>query len=115
MPETQGDYAISQHFLHGSQQTDALCLIFLHATTRDDKHWPEAHWRELIGLLASVTYQTPVGCTARRGTKRLAAGFDYVDVLPRMKAGWRRSGAGRLRLWPRIAGTQPSLRGAGPS
>jgi heptosyltransferase-1 len=52
-------------FLHGSQQTDAPYLIFLHATTRDDKHWPEAHWRELIGLLGKrVAYQTAVGRTA---------------------------------------------------
>jgi heptosyltransferase-1 len=40
-PEMQGDYAISQHFLHNSQQISAPYLIFLHATTRDDKHWPE--------------------------------------------------------------------------
>ena len=74
--------------MHGSQQTDAPYLIFLHATTRDDKHWPEAHWRELIGLLANagLRIKLPWGAPHEEArAKRLAAGFDYVDVLPRMK------------------------------
>ncbi|MDI5424660.1 hypothetical protein MJM99_28810, partial [Salmonella enterica subsp. enterica serovar Kentucky] len=28
--------------------------VFLHATTRDDKHWPEANWRELIGMVGNT-------------------------------------------------------------
>lgn len=87
-PETQGDYAISRHFLHTSSQKSDPYLIFLHATTRDDKHWPEAHWRELIGLLAStgLRIKLPWGAPHEEArAKRLAEGFDYVDVLPRMK------------------------------
>lgn len=26
-------------------------VVFLHATTRDSKHWPESHWRKLIELV----------------------------------------------------------------
>ena len=87
-PEAQGDYAISQHFLRGASQDSQPYLIFLHATTRDDKHWPESHWRELIGLLgeSDVRIKLPWGAPHEEArAKRLADGFDYVDVLPRMK------------------------------
>ncbi len=63
---------------------------FLHATTRDDKHWPEANWRELIGLvgkhrLALIKLpRAPLHEEARAKTIWPKA-FDYVDVkLPRM-------------------------------
>jgi len=61
--------------------------VFLHATTRDDKHWPEANWRELIGLLAAsgIRIKLPWGAPHEEArAKRLAEGFDYVEVLPRM-------------------------------
>jgi heptosyltransferase-1 len=51
-PETQGDYAIARHFLRQADPSAAPYLVFLHATTRDDKHWPEENWRALIALLA---------------------------------------------------------------
>jgi heptosyltransferase-1 len=87
-PEIQGDYAISQHFLTGSPHDAQPYLIFLHATTRDDKHWPESHWRELIGLLGhtGLRIKLPWGAPHEEArAKRLAEGFDYVEVLPRMK------------------------------
>ena len=87
-PDVQGDYAISQHFLHSSAQDSVPYLVFLHATTRDDKHWPESHWRELIGLLGNtgLRIRLPWGAPHEEArAKRLADGFDYVDVLPRMK------------------------------
>lgn len=61
--------------------------MFLHATTRDDKHWPEANWRELIGLVGNtgLRIKLPWGAPHEEArAKRLAEGFDYVDVLPRM-------------------------------
>ena len=87
-PETQGDYAISQHFLHETSPDAQPYLIFLHATTRDDKHWPESHWRELIGLLShsGLRIKLPWGAPHEEArAKRLAEGFDHVEVLPRMK------------------------------
>lgn len=50
-PQLQGDYAIAQHFMNEHKADAGQYAVFLHATTRDDKHWPEANWRELIGLL----------------------------------------------------------------
>lgn len=87
-PEAPGEYAISQHFLRGASQDNQPYLVFLHATTRDDKHWPESHWRELIGLLSEsdVRIKLPWGAPHEEARAiRLADGFDYVDVLPRMK------------------------------
>lgn len=86
-PQTQGDYAIAQHFLNNMNTDTDQYAVFLHATTRDDKHWPEANWRELIGLLSQsgVRIKLPWGAAHEEArAKRLAEGFDYVDVLPRM-------------------------------
>lgn len=86
-PQSQGDYAIAQHFLTEVNADTAQYAVFLHATTRDDKHWPEANWRELIGLLnnAGIRIKLPWGAAHEEArAKRLADGFTYVDVLPRM-------------------------------
>ena len=86
-PQSQGDYAIAQHFLNHLNADAGQYAVFLHATTRDDKHWPEANWRELIGLLAAsgIRIKLPWGAPHEEArAKRLADGFDYVEVLPRM-------------------------------
>ncbi|MCE6965825.1 lipopolysaccharide heptosyltransferase RfaC [Enterobacter sp. MW07] len=86
-PRSQGDYAIAQHFLNHLNADAGRYAVFLHATTRDDKHWPEANWRELIGLLAAsgIRIKLPWGAPHEEArAKRLAEGFDYVEVLPRM-------------------------------
>lgn len=86
-PQSQGDYAIAQHFLNELNADAGQYAVFLHATTRDDKHWPEANWRELIGLLnnAGIRIKLPWGTPHEEArARRLAEGFDYVEVLPRM-------------------------------
>ncbi|MCQ7057589.1 lipopolysaccharide heptosyltransferase RfaC [Escherichia coli] len=86
-PQSQGDYAIAQHFLNELNADAGQYAVFLHATTRDDKHWPEANWRELIGLLnnAGIRIKLPWGAPHEEArARRLAEGFDYVKVLPRM-------------------------------
>ena len=89
-PRSQGDYAIAQHFLKERNADAGQYAVFLHATTRDDKHWPEANWRELIGLLnnAGIRIKLPWGAPHEEArARRLANGFSYVDVLPRMTLG----------------------------
>lgn len=86
-PQSQGDYAIAQHFVNECNADTGHYAVFLHATTRDDKHWPEANWRELIGLLnnTGIRIKLPQGAPhEEERAKRLAEGFPYVDVLPRM-------------------------------
>lgn len=86
-PATQGDYAIARHFLAEPPVDERPYLVFLHATTRDNKHWPEDHWRELIGLMAGSGLQIKLPWGAEhehQRAQRLAAGFDYVEVLPKL-------------------------------
>lgn len=86
-PQTQGDYAIAQHFLGHLNADAGQYAVFLHATTRDDKHWTEAGWRELIALLggSGMKIKLPWGAPHEEArAKRLAEGFDYAEVLPKM-------------------------------
>jgi len=84
-PQTQGDYAIARHFT--GDDTAQPYAVFLHATTRDDKHWPEEHWRALIALLAGsgLRIKLPWGAPHEEArARRMADGFDFVEVLPKM-------------------------------
>lgn len=86
-PKTQGDYAIAQHFLRDADKHAQPYLVFLHATTRDDKHWPEDHWKSLIQLFSShdIEIRLPWGAPHEEArAKRLAEGYENVTVLPRM-------------------------------
>ncbi|QCJ71858.1 lipopolysaccharide heptosyltransferase 1 [Providencia heimbachae] len=83
----QGDYAIAHHFLQSSSEPPTPYVIFLHSTTRDDKHWPEAHWRDLIALMAEsgIHIKLPWGTELEyQRALRLADGFDFVEVLPKL-------------------------------
>lgn len=87
IPPSQGDYGIASHFLALPAFDERPYLVFLHATTRDEKHWPESYWRELIALLADsgLRIKLPWGAEHEyQRAMRLAADFDYVDVLPKM-------------------------------
>ncbi|RPH31084.1 lipopolysaccharide heptosyltransferase RfaC [Buttiauxella warmboldiae] len=87
-PVQQGDYSIASHFLPVQASCDSTpYVVFLHATTRDDKHWPETHWRELIGLMqhTGLRVRLPWGAEhEKQRAQRLAHGLEYVEVLPRM-------------------------------
>ena len=48
-PTIAGDYGIAPYFSPlALAKENAADIIFFHATTRDEKHWPESHWRQLI-------------------------------------------------------------------
>ncbi|MEI7237795.1 MULTISPECIES: lipopolysaccharide heptosyltransferase RfaC [Pectobacterium] len=86
-PTERGDYSIASRFLSQSPADANRYLVFLHATTRDEKHWPEAHWRELIALLApsGLRIKLPWGAEhEHQRALRLAEGFPHVEVLPRL-------------------------------
>ncbi|XBS69933.1 lipopolysaccharide heptosyltransferase RfaC [Acerihabitans sp. KWT182] len=88
VPPGKGDYAIAAHFsLPPGQSIEAPYLVFLHATTRAEKHWPEAHWRELIALMASrgLVIKLPWGSEPEfQRAVRLSENFTFVEVLPRL-------------------------------
>lgn len=86
-PQTPGDYAIASHFLAHPPADAGRYLVFLHATTRDNKHWPESHWRALISLLepSGLRIKLPWGAEhEHQRAQRLAAGFGHVEVLPKL-------------------------------
>lgn len=90
VPAGRGDYAIAGHFTGpASRQDDAVApyLVFLHATTRPEKHWPEAHWRKLIELLSHSGFgiRLPWGTALEyERALRLSENFPSVEVLPRL-------------------------------
>ncbi|ELM3721633.1 lipopolysaccharide heptosyltransferase RfaC [Edwardsiella piscicida] len=88
LPAQRGDYAIARHFTQQLPMDAGQYMVFLHATTRDEKHWPEAHWRELIAWVGRHTTQRiklPWGAEhEHQRALRLAEGFPHVDVLPKM-------------------------------
>ncbi|MBI6548044.1 lipopolysaccharide heptosyltransferase RfaC [Xenorhabdus lircayensis] len=86
-PSEQGDYVIARHFLNQQMGTQSNYLVFLHATTRDEKHWPENHWRQLIAELQTtgMRIKLPWGAEhEHQRALRLAEGFSHVDVLPKL-------------------------------
>ncbi|MBW1254724.1 lipopolysaccharide heptosyltransferase RfaC [Pantoea allii] len=86
-PHTQGDYAIAEHFQKHLASRENPYLVFLHATTRDNKHWPEAHWRDLIERIqpTGLRVKLPWGAEhEHQRALRLAEGFEHVEVLPRL-------------------------------
>jgi heptosyltransferase-1 len=59
--------------------------MILHGTSRDDKLWPEAHWRTLLDALArdGLAAVLPWGSDAERArSERLARGFPHAIVPP---------------------------------
>ncbi|OCG43245.1 lipopolysaccharide heptosyltransferase 1 [Gilliamella sp. Fer1-1] len=86
-PDSIGDYAIAQHFLSSLPNDNQQYLIFLHATTRDEKHWSEEAWRNLIKLVepTGLKIKLPWGAPHEQARAiRLAQGFKHVEVLPKL-------------------------------
>lgn len=86
LPDTLGQYGLSR-----SRQLavphPVPFVVFLHGTTWDSKHWPEAYWREMaerLGL-ANIGVRLPWGNEAEfRRAHRIAAGLHNVAVLPKL-------------------------------
>jgi heptosyltransferase-1 len=70
----------------GSAMPDRPYLIFLHATSRADKLWPEANWRALVGAFADAGFAILLpwgGGEERARSERIAAGEPAARVPPR--------------------------------
>ncbi|UDG80576.1 Lipopolysaccharide heptosyltransferase 1 [Candidatus Hartigia pinicola] len=83
----QVDYGIAQNFLYSSSNHQNTYILFLHSTTRNDKHWPEECWRILIKLLASSSLKIKLPWGEQyeyQRAIRLSDGFNFVEVLPKL-------------------------------
>ncbi len=86
-PDSIGDYAIARHFLSALPAENEQYLVFLHATTREEKHWTEAAWRQLIELIepTGLKIKLPWGAPHEQARAlRLAQSFNHVQVLPKL-------------------------------
>lgn len=86
LDDLPGDYDIANHFARSKPQSSTPYVLFIHGTTRDDKHWPEHYWRRLIELMAPyhIKVKLPWGNSSEQiRAMRLAVGCDYVEVLPK--------------------------------
>ncbi len=85
-PDSKGDYGIDRRRFC-SATPESPNVVFLHGTTRDDKHYPEEYWRELAEKLTAQGYRIrlPWGAEHERDrARRIAKGINRVEVLPRL-------------------------------
>jgi heptosyltransferase-1 len=86
LPDTRGDYGIDKNnFIDIVPRRRHV--VFLHGTTRADKHWPEIYWRQLCEKIAASDYQVmlPWGNESeRQRALRIADALPHVEVLPRL-------------------------------
>ena len=86
LPQVQGDYGIARHFLH--QTSEKNYVVFIHSTTRADKHWEEAEWQKLIEKITALSdckIHLPWGNEQEKArAERLAQVHSNVLVLPKL-------------------------------
>ena len=62
-------------------------LVFLHGTTWETKHWPEAYWCELAGKCVANGYEIKLpwnGGAEKNRADRIAVISDAITVLPKL-------------------------------
>ncbi len=97
-----GDYGIAVNFAKNFTNSTACkpYVILIHSTTRENKHWIEAYWAELIKELTLQGFEIrlPWGDKDEKArADRLAKGASDVIVLPKMSL---------TKLAEQIAGTR---------
>ena len=86
LPQVQGDYGIARHFLN--QTSEKNYVVFIHSTTRADKHWEESEWQKLIEKITALSdyeIRLPWGNEQEKArAERLAQVHSNVIVLPKL-------------------------------
>ncbi len=83
VPQGQGQYAIAASL---STRSTGNYLVFLHGTTRADKHWPVIYWKELARHYSEQGTEIllPWGNeTERLRAEHIAQNLSGVKILPR--------------------------------
>ncbi|WP_426415751.1 lipopolysaccharide heptosyltransferase I [Aestuariirhabdus sp. LZHN29] len=88
LPETRGDFGLQRdRFMPEVVKAEKPYVVFLHGTTRDDKHWPEPYWQTLCGMLAHRGYEIrlPWGNERERARAEAIARISpAATVLPKL-------------------------------
>ena len=85
LPDGLGDYGLDLSRL--DLPPTAPYVVFLHGTTWDTKHWPEAYWRTLAErmdqhrLKVCLPWGNPV---EKARAERIAQGLAHCQVLPKL-------------------------------
>ena len=86
LPQVQGDYGIARHFLH--QTSEKNYVVFIHSTTRANKHWEESEWQKLIEKITALSdceIHLPWGNEQEKArAERLAQVHSNVLVFPKL-------------------------------
>lgn len=89
LPQTPGQYGLDRGRMLADNAIntadEAPYLMFLHGTTWETKHWPEAYWRRLAELATGAGWRLrlPWGNkTEHERARRLADGLPLITVLP---------------------------------
>ncbi len=86
LPDTRGVYGLDKNdFIDIVPRRRHV--VFLHGTTRADKHWPESYWQQLCREVARDDCRVllPWGNEhERQRAQRIAAVSQHAEVLPRL-------------------------------
>ncbi|MDN7143300.1 lipopolysaccharide heptosyltransferase I [Pseudomonas sp. JQ170] len=85
LPPGLGDYGLDLNRLQ--LPPAAPFVVFLHGTTWDTKHWPEAYWRQLAERMGQqgLEVRLPWGNPAEQArAERIAKGLNNCQVLPKL-------------------------------
>jgi heptosyltransferase-1 len=85
-PETKGDYGLKREVFCAGTPV-ATNVVFLHGTTRADKHYPEIYWKAMAEQLTEqgLKVRIPWGNEVERlRAECIAKGIEGVEVLPKL-------------------------------
>ncbi len=86
IPQTQGDYGIARRFPRSFDE--APYMVFIHATTRADKHWSDEEWKKTaqkLTALFNLQIRLPWGSEQeKQRAEQIADGIENVRVLPKL-------------------------------
>ncbi|MDB6060241.1 MAG: rfaC [Verrucomicrobiaceae bacterium] len=85
-PTTEGDYGIDKNLFIDIVRREPH-VLFLHGTTRADKHWPDVYWQQLCQQVGETGMRVllPWGnAIEHERAQRIAAASPTAQVLPRL-------------------------------
>ncbi|MDP0561830.1 MAG: lipopolysaccharide heptosyltransferase I [Candidatus Endonucleobacter sp. (ex Gigantidas childressi)] len=86
LPTTLGAFSLDTSHFDDNKHPNSPYIIFIHGTTRHDKHWPEPYWCQLANLVNDAGYKIllPWGNgVEQKRANRIAQSSKNTQVLPK--------------------------------